>query len=404
MTGGPGNDLYIVDSAADTVNESANQGNDTVQTTLASYTLGANVENLINAGTGPFAGTGNALDNVMVGGTGADTLNGLAGNDTLSGNNGNDTLNGGDGNDTAYGGAGNDTLDGGTGNDTLVGGDDNDVLTGGAGADALIGGAGIDTASYAASTTAVIADLTRPAANTGDAAGDVYSGIENLTGGTGSDRLTGDGGANALDGGAGDDVLTGGAGADSLIGGAGIDTASYANATAGVVANLAAPAGNTGDAAGDSYTLVENLVGGAFADTLRGDAVNNVIDGGFGNDTLDGAGGDDTLRGGAGNDTLLGGAGIDTLIGGTGNDTLDGGGQADIMTGGFGDDLYVVDSATDTVNELAGQGTDTVQTTLASYTLGANLENLTFADRESVAEESSARTTRDTGDHTPDAH
>src|SRR5262249_56007261 len=84
------------------VTEAANQGNDTVQTTLASYTLGANVENLINAGAGPFAGTGNALDNVMTGGTGADTLNGLAGNDTLSGNVGNDTLNGGDGNDTAY--------------------------------------------------------------------------------------------------------------------------------------------------------------------------------------------------------------------------------------------------------------------------------------------------------------
>src|SRR5262249_16909131 len=161
---GLGNDLYIVDSATDTVNESAGAGtgNDTVQTNLATYTLGANVENLINAG-GPFTGNGNALDNVMVGGAGPDTLNGNAGNDTLNGNAGNDPLNGGDGSDTAYGGAGNDALDGGTGNDTLVGGDGNDALTGGAGADVLIGGAGIDTASYAAAAAGITVDLVRPA-------------------------------------------------------------------------------------------------------------------------------------------------------------------------------------------------------------------------------------------------
>src|SRR5262249_60954169 len=106
MTGGCGADLYIVDSATDAVNESAGAGtgNDTVQTNLATYTLGANVETLINAG-GPFTGNGNALDNVMVGGAGPDTLNGNAGNDTLNGNAGNDTLNGGDGSDTAHGGA-----------------------------------------------------------------------------------------------------------------------------------------------------------------------------------------------------------------------------------------------------------------------------------------------------------
>src|SRR5262249_35028873 len=147
----------IVDSATDTVTElaGAGSGNDTVQTNLATYTLGANVENLVNVGAGAFAGTGNTADNVMVGANGADTLSGLAGNDTLNG------------------GVGNDTLDGGAGNDTLNGGDGDDTLTGGAGADALIGGAGNDTASYAASTTAVTADLTRRGTNTGDAAGDV---------------------------------------------------------------------------------------------------------------------------------------------------------------------------------------------------------------------------------------
>src|SRR5262249_20003625 len=128
MTGGLGNDLYIVDSATDTVNESAGAGtgNDTVQTNLATYTLGANVENLVNVGAGAFAGTGNTADNVMVGANGADTLSGLAGNDTLNGGAGNDTLSGGDGTDTLYGGIGNDALDGGAGNDTLNGGDGND--------------------------------------------------------------------------------------------------------------------------------------------------------------------------------------------------------------------------------------------------------------------------------------
>src|SRR2546423_789135 len=79
--------------------------------------------------------------------------------------------------------------------------------------------------------------------NSGDAAGDVYSGVENLIGGSGADRLTGDGNANVLCGGAGNDtlsgsggndILVGGAGADRLDGGSGVDTASYATASAGV--------------------------------------------------------------------------------------------------------------------------------------------------------------------------
>ncbi|PDT25697.1 rhizobiocin, partial [Rhizobium sp. L9] len=85
LIGGAGHDIYIVDNAGDLVTEAANEGTDTVRTNLASYVLAANVENLTFIGTGPFAGTGNALNNVIVGGSGSNTLTGGAGNDTLTG-------------------------------------------------------------------------------------------------------------------------------------------------------------------------------------------------------------------------------------------------------------------------------------------------------------------------------
>ncbi|MEH2363424.1 hypothetical protein [Nostoc sp.] len=110
----------------------------------------------------------------------------------------------------------------------------------------------------------------------------------------------------------------------------------------------------------------------------------NTIDTGDGNDRvtiLATASGNYTIDGGAGDDTLTGGAGNDTLIGGFGDDTLIGGAGDDSLNGGDGSDVYYVDSATDVVTEtnasVAG-GIDTVISSLADYTLGANLENLTL--------------------------
>ncbi|WP_160320311.1 calcium-binding protein, partial [Rhizobium ecuadorense] len=100
LIGGAGNDTYIVDNAGDIVTEAANEGIDTVRTTLASYTLGSDVENLSFAGTGTFAGTGNNLANTITGGAATDTLSGDAGNDTLDGGAGADSLIGGLGDDT----------------------------------------------------------------------------------------------------------------------------------------------------------------------------------------------------------------------------------------------------------------------------------------------------------------
>ena len=82
----------------------------------------------------------------------------------------------------------------------------------------------------------------------------------------------------------------------------------------------------------------------------------------------------DQLYGGGGNDSIAGQAGNDIISGDTGNDVLDGGAGNDFLTGGTGNDTYIVTSG-DTVKELSGDGTDTVQTT-GNFTLGANIENL----------------------------
>jgi serralysin len=100
MVGGTGNDVYIVDSASDVVVESAGEGVDEVRTSLSSFTLGTDVDNLTFTGTAAATGTGNTLDNFMTGGSGADTLGGGGGNDFLRGLAGNDSLSGGVGNDT----------------------------------------------------------------------------------------------------------------------------------------------------------------------------------------------------------------------------------------------------------------------------------------------------------------
>ena len=101
------------------------------------------------------------------------------------------------------------------------------------------------------------------------------------------------------------------------------------------------------------------------------------------NDTINGSAYSDYIKGYAGNDLILGNNGSDTLDGGAGNDTLIGGAGADSMVGGTGNDTYVVDNLGDTVTELDGEGTDTIQLALSSnvyvpYVLADFVENLTF--------------------------
>jgi Ca2+-binding RTX toxin-like protein len=468
MTGGRGNDLYVVDNVGDNVTELGDDGIDTVQTTLNAYTVDLHVENLVFTGAGAFVGTGNAFGNTITGGGGADTLTGLDSADTLNGGAGNDTLNGGGGNDTLNGEGGNDVLNGGDGNDTLLGGAGDDTLNGGAGFDILDGGAGNDTYVNAeageiqegagagtdnVSTTQNVFTLganfenltfvgTGPFTGTGNELNNV------ITGGTDGDSLFGLGGNDTLNGGAGNDLLDGGTGTDTLVGGAGNDTY-VVDVTADVVTEAAGAGTDLVQSLANAHTLsanVENLTFIGVGDFVgTGNALVNIITGGAGNDTLNGAAGADTMIGLGGNDTyivdnaagtiteaagggidtvnssvtfalpnaatsevenltltgagningtgnalanvlngntgnnvLSGGAGNDTLNGGAGNDTLDGGAGNDALNGGAGNDTYVNVEAGDTVTENAGEGTDTVQTAQLSYTLGANLENLTF--------------------------
>jgi Ca2+-binding RTX toxin-like protein len=119
---------------------------------------------------------------------------------------------------------------------------------------------------------------------------------------------------------------------------------------------------------------LEKAIGSSSNDRIIGNAIANVLRGGNGNDYLSGGNGDDSLYGEAHNDRLEGEAGNDTLDGGGGNDTLIGGG---------GNDTYVVDTTADVISEATSAGIDTVNSSI-SYTLEANLENLTLTGNSAI--------------------
>lgn len=146
LTGGAGNDTYIVGSGDNPV-EAAGGGTDTVHANL-SWTLQNEVENLLLLGSGTITGTGNTLANVITGNSGNNTLTGLAGNDTLNGAGGTDTIVGGAGKDTLTGGAGVDTFDFNALSESGVGAANRDLIL-----DFLQGTDKIDLATIDARTT-----------------------------------------------------------------------------------------------------------------------------------------------------------------------------------------------------------------------------------------------------------
>jgi Ca2+-binding RTX toxin-like protein len=344
LLGGSGDDFYYVGEAGDVVTELANEGNDTVQTTLTSYVLSANVEHLTYTGTAAFRATGNLLDNDIIAGHGGATLDGGAGNDTLTSGSGNDSLQGGLGDDFLFSGDGRDTIDGGAGTDlVLVPGNLSDyTITRPNLTDTVLTRAGGNVLTLRNVEKALFNDGERT--------------IEQLhfnVASVGNDKLSGT---------AGNDVLNGGLGIDTLTGGAGDDTYVVANVATSVVedADGGIDLAQVALTAAGTYVLAANVENAAVTSAatvgvnLTGNELNNV---------------------------LTGNAAANTLTGGAGNDTLDGGAGVDKLAGGSGDDTYVVDVAADAVTELAGEGTDTVRTALATYTLAANVENLAYAGK-----------------------
>ncbi|MEL7271830.1 MAG: tandem-95 repeat protein [Pseudomonadota bacterium] len=182
-------------------------------------------------------------------------------------------------------------------------------------------------------------------------------------------------GNDTLNGGDGNDILIGGAGADGLNGGDGVDTISYATAPTGVDVLLedtnvhgingeyafTAAGGQTGEAAGDSFTSIERFIGSAFDDKVYAAAETQELRLGAGNDTVDAdnvAGVDRIIYGEAGNDTLFSGSANDTIYGGTGDDTLLGEVGDDILFGGDDNDIIHGGEGADTID--GGAGTDTI--------------------------------------------
>ncbi|AFY48280.1 putative extracellular nuclease [Nostoc sp. PCC 7524] len=216
LAGGIGNDIYTVDSINDQVIELEGEGTDKINSSITwDLNNSANVENLTLIGTA-IDGTGNALNNHIVGNNAVNTLHGGDGNDWLMGRGGDDIL---------IGGNGNDRLDGGTGDDRLEGGLGNDIYEVDSGLDEIIEApdAGIDTV-----ISVIDWNLGDNLENLTLVGNQAMFGIGNdadnrINGNNADNFLLGLDGDDQLSGGNGDDVLIGGLGFDRLVGGRGAD-------------------------------------------------------------------------------------------------------------------------------------------------------------------------------------
>lgn len=236
--------------------------------------------------------------------------------------------------DQIIGRLGQDTLMGLSGNDLLDGGADQDYVYGGTGNDSLYGGEGNDS----------------------------------LYGEAGHDLLIGDAGDDTLAGGDGNDTLIGGLGNDYLFGGIGNDSYTIDSAN-DVIFEYAKEGTDIVYSSIPVLSLFDNVENLTLTGVATIDATGNSLA-----NILTGNSADNQLNGGSGNDTLYGLQGNDSLTGGTGQD---------IMYGGIGNDSYDVDHVADVIHEFAGEGIDTVKSSI-SYSLGDFLENLTLTKSAAI--------------------
>ena len=368
MAGGQGGDTYHVDDTGDRIIERAHGGQDRV-IVHANYRLARDMIRIerfeIAEGTEGVVLVGNGASNsfyalssrgaVLKGGAGDDSLEGGVGSGVFGGI-GNDRLfvaqgaaYGGDGDDLVIGGTGDSTLWGGAGADTLEGGDGDDVyhMELGDMVQEYLGDDGIDEVRTWVATIFMGA----------------LGSVENVVIlGDAAAQVRGNSLDNLIASGAGNDSLDGNSGRDTLIGGAGDDDYWL---------------DDTGD-------RVREQAGGGI-DTLHISVGLVRLGAAIENCDLNGS-----SRGAIGNDqdnrmttdhavVLRGMGGRDTIIGSLGGDTLDGGRGGDLMSGEDGQDVYFVDSRRDRLVEAApgvDGGEDRVLTTLASYVLAANVEDL----------------------------
>ncbi len=278
-------------------------------------------------------------DNPILGSAGRDAILAQAGSTTIDGLGGNDTLTGLSGDDVLIGGTGLDSMSGGGGGDTLTGGSNNDTLNGGIGADSLAGDASNDTFIFSAADNA----------NT-----------DIVEGGSGADTLLARTSVNfsattisSIESVSFDDASAGTKSVSILASqiGNGLSIALSIDSSVNHTDELRITMGTETSLNLSQFTFIDFVSGGAEKDSIA------VIGDGNAENIL-GSSVKDIIRSGGGADTLNGGAGIDKLF------------------GGFGNDTYFVNARGEAI-EFGGAGNDSVNSS-ASYTLGANLENLTL--------------------------
>lgn len=353
MIGGAGDDIYLVDNVNDVIVEQPNEGTDTVRATV-SYTLSANVENLVLLGTADLAATGNGSANIITGNAGRNVIDGKGGTDKLDGQDGGDLYIIGDVRDhlrpeiTDTGTSGIDEV---RITATIAGAVT--IFAGDTGIERVVIGTGTDLVADTSGTAAIAVSAARAA-----------NALE----------IIGNAGANKITGTAFADTINGGAGADTMVGGKGDDTYYVDNSADKVVEGR--NAGIDHVFASASFTLAPNVE----ILTLTGNAAINGT-GSTGDNTLIGNDADNVLNGGKGNDILIGGGGNDTLIGGIGADTL---------TGGLGADHFRFTSPVkagapvETITDFSSAQGDVLEFSKAAFrgfgaTLGALTDDQFFA-------------------------